>query len=105
MTNEELTRAFEAGTIPNADFHHEQHCRVAWVYLTECASTELATAKIAEQLLRFATRAGKAEKYSDEITRAWMERLAAARREMPGATFEAVIASRPDLLQPGRVRS
>ena len=98
MTDVELARAFERGAIAGADFHHEQHLRVAWVYLSEYPSIESATAKMAEELLRFATRHGQASKYSDEVTRIWMERLAEARRAMPGATFEDVVAARPDLL-------
>ena len=42
MTDLELARALERGDVSNADFHHESHLRVAWVYLNE--STSLADA-------------------------------------------------------------
>ena len=98
MTDVELTRAFEQGAIAGADFHHEQHLRVAWVYLAEQPTAEAATARMAAALIRFTTRLGQLDKYSDDVTRFWIEQLAAARVAMPGATFEAVVAARPSLL-------
>jgi len=32
MTDAELTRALERGTLPNEGFHHGDHLRVALVY-------------------------------------------------------------------------
>jgi hypothetical protein len=35
MDEIELARALERGELPNAGFHHADHLRVAWVYLSE----------------------------------------------------------------------
>lgn len=98
MTDAEFARAFELGAIANADFHHRSHLRLAWVYLSESASTEAATERMAEELRRFATRAGKPEKYSDAVTEFWMRQLATVRNALPGSAFDEVMQAHPRLL-------
>src|ERR1051325_7968792 len=98
MTDAEFARAFERGAVANADFHHRSHLRLAWVYLSESASTEAATARMAGELRRFAARAGKPEKYSDAVTEFWMRELAVVRASMPGAGFDEVMLAHPRLL-------
>jgi hypothetical protein len=98
MTDIEFARAFELGAIPSADFHHIDHLRVAWVYLEESPSLAEATARMAAGLRRFATNAGKAEKYSDATTLFFMRELHAARAAMPGAPLADVLRAYPRLL-------
>ena len=71
-----FARAFDRGEIPPADFHHSAHLRLALAYLDECGSVEEATERMAESLRRFATAAGKAEKYHHTITVFWIRMLA-----------------------------
>jgi len=98
MTDVEFARAFERGAVPNAEFHHRDHLRVAWVYLDEASSIGEATARMAASLRRFAANAGKPEKYSDAITEFFMRELAAAREAMPGADLGEVLRAHPRLL-------
>ena len=98
MTDTEFARAFERGEVPNASFHHADHLRVAWVYLEESGSLDVATARMAAALRRFATNAGKPEKYSDAITEFFMRALAEARQAMPGTTLADVLGVHPQLL-------
>ena len=58
MTDVELTRALERCEIPNEGFAHASHLRVAWVYLTESASVEEATERMAVTLRRFSASVG-----------------------------------------------
>jgi hypothetical protein len=98
MTDSEFARAFERGAVPSADFHHADHLRLAWVYLDEASSLEEATARMAAALRRFATNAGRPEKYSDAVTSFFMRELAAARAAIPGAALCDVLRVYPHLL-------
>jgi hypothetical protein len=99
MTDREFARGFERGDVPNADFHHADHLRLAWVYLDESPSLDVATARMAAALRRFAARAGKPEKYSDAITGFFMRELAGARAAMPRAPLSEVLRAHPHLLE------
>jgi len=98
MTDAELTRAFESGTIPNEGFHHADHVRLAWAYLAESPSVAAAADRMRAALRRFAASVGHAEKYSDTLTLAWMRRIAAARAATGATTFEALVRRCPELL-------
>ena len=63
------------GELPAAGFPHGSHLRVAWVYLAESPSIDLALERMSETLRRFAASVGKAEKYSSSITAFWMLQL------------------------------
>ena len=45
-----LTRALERGELADAGFHHADHLRVAWVYLSECGGADAALARMAARL-------------------------------------------------------
>jgi hypothetical protein len=96
MTDEELLRAFETGELE--DFPHELHVRVAWCYLQRAPILD-ALASFRRSLQRFAAGKGKADRYHETITIAYMliiaERLAASR----GLSWPEFAACHPDLLQ------
>jgi hypothetical protein len=98
MTDVELARAFERGEVPNGSFHHEDHLRLAWVYLDESPSVDEALARTAGALRRFAAAAGRSEKYSDAVTAFWVYQLASVRAMMPGADCATVLNAYPRLL-------
>ena len=102
MTDAEFARAVERGAVAAADFNHRAHLRLAWVYLAESPSTEAATIRMAGKLRRFTERLGSPDKYSDAITRSWMDKLAAARASMPRASLEDVLRAYPELLHADR---
>lgn len=101
----ELTRGLERGELPAAGFPHRSHLRVAWVYLAESPSIDLALERMSETLRRFAASVGQAEKYSSSITAFWMLQLAAARAAMPGAGIDAVLRAYPRLLDTTFIRA
>src|SRR5262249_50382826 len=76
MDDTEFVRAFESGRIANADFRHAMHLRLALAYLAQCGSTAEATERMAASLRRFATAAGKPEKYHHTLTVFWMRAVA-----------------------------
>ena len=99
MTDTELVRALECGGIANEDFHHLSHLHVAWVYLSESSGVDEAIDKMRNTLRRFATSAGKPEKYHETITLFWVRLLAAFRASKSGETLEQIVQTDPRLLE------
>ena len=84
MTDRELLERFEDGTLPSESFHHEEHIRVAFLYLSEHSVLD-SLERFSAALRRFATRNGKAGLYLETITCAYIllirERMARAEQE------------------------
>jgi hypothetical protein len=99
MTDAELTRALERCEIANEDFHHASHLHVAWVYLSESSSVNEAAGKMRETLRRFASSAGKSEKYHETITLFWVHLLAREHAAATGKTLEEIVHANPRLLE------
>jgi hypothetical protein len=93
-----LARGLERCEVPAAGFPHASHLRVGWVYLTESASVEEATARMSAMLRRFAASVGNADKYADATTIFWMYQLAAVRALVPDADIDEVLRAYPRLL-------
>jgi hypothetical protein len=72
LSDADFVRAFERGDIANAEFRHASHLRLALAYLDQSRSVEEAIGRMTVALQRFATRAGKPEKYHQTITIFWM---------------------------------
>ena len=98
MTNGEIIEVFEQGRAPGESFHHADHIRVAFAYLSEYAVLE-ALRKFSYGLRRFAVAQGKPHLYHETITWAYLflirERMARADRPQ---TWEEFAAGNPDLL-------
>ncbi len=81
MTDLELMEQFEDGSLPIGAFHHEEHVRVAFLYLAKYRVLE-AVERFSAALTRFAERNGKAGLYHETITWAYLllirERMARA---------------------------
>lgn len=99
----EFARAFESGEIPNRDFHHRDHLRLAWIYLAECESTDHAAAHTAIAIRRFAEAAGAGGKYHETMTIFWVKTLALVRERLPaGADLDAAVSADSRLLDKER---
>ena len=99
MTDTEFTRAFENCTLPEDQFRHRDHIRLAWIYLRDYGR-EHAARRIAESIRRYAAHHGKPDRYHHTITIAWLELVSAVRESLPeSATFEDAVACWPKLLQ------
>jgi hypothetical protein len=83
MTNEELIDCFESGTTPGDSFHHADHVRLAFAYLSQYPPLT-ALEKFTVALKRFAAARGKPQLYHETVTHAFFflirERMA---RTMP----------------------
>jgi len=71
MTGEELIKQFEEGTTPADTFHHADHVRLAFEYLCRYPVLE-ALQKFSAALQRFAAAQGKAQRYHETITWAYL---------------------------------
>jgi len=99
LTDREFARAIEGGEVPNAEFHHREHLRLAWTYLAESGTLEEATGRIVAAIQRFAAAAGAAQKYHETLTVFWMRVLWRVREQKGvAAGFEDVLRSEPRLL-------
>ena len=98
MTDQELMDQFDRGTLPNECFHHREHVRVAFLYLSLYPALE-AIQLFSRALQRFATAHGKPQLYHETITWALMflirERMA---RSETQPTWDEFSRSNADLL-------
>ena len=98
MTDTDFARAFERGDVPPAEFSHRSHIRLAWVYLQEEPSFDAALHRIQGGIRQFAAAAGKADKYHETMTVAWMQLLAAAgERAGTAIPFDELLRLAPEL--------
>lgn len=97
MSDEEFTRAFESCEIAGTCFHHRDHIRLAWIYFHRYGAKE-AEVRIADAIRRFAAHVGKAEKYHQTMTVAWMRLVANAARASDG-DFEEFARRNPGLME------
>jgi hypothetical protein len=67
MTDEDLIEQFENRTLPEAEFHHAMHVRMAWAYLCRYPVLE-AIGRFSEALKAYAASLGHAGLYHETIT-------------------------------------
>src|SRR5687768_7471972 len=96
VQDEALLAAFEAGTIPPAEFHHRDHVRVAWSLVRSCPPVEALT-RLSLGLRRLAHAAGKPERYHETITWAFLA-LVAERLGAPNEGWSEFESRNADLL-------
>jgi len=98
MTDQELIEQFEDGTLPIEGFHHREHVRTAFLYLTKYPVLE-ALQIFSRTLRRFAEARGKPQLYHQTITWAYIfliqERMARAGNKQ---SWEEFARDNPDLL-------
>lgn len=98
MEDHEFLAAFEAGTLPEELFHHRNHVRAGWLVLRE-VSPAFALARFSSALRRFASLLGKADRYHETITWAYLL-LINERMERTGrrGSWQEFADTNPDLL-------
>jgi hypothetical protein len=98
MTDEEFIARFEDGSLAGESFHHADHVRMAFLYLSRFSPLE-ALQRFSSALVRFAEAKGKPGLYHETITWAFLllirERM--ARAGMP-QSWNQFAAGNPDLL-------
>ena len=97
MTDDELTDAWQAGTVFAGGIDHEQHLRIAWV-LHRRHRSEAAEALLVSGTRRACAVHGCPEKFDAALTVRWSRAVAdAARRDGFGPSATTFIAMHPEL--------
>ena|ERR1700733_60023 len=98
MSDDEFIASFENDTLDNGAFHHADHVRMAFLYLSRYPVLE-ALQRFSTSLASFATAKGKPELYHETITWAFLllirERMA---RSPSPQTWHQFANGNPDLL-------
>lgn len=98
MTNSEIVERFEQGIPHGEGFHHADHVRVGFVYVCEFSIFE-ALEKFSSALKSLAIKNGRADRYNETITWAYLflirERLTRAGGKLE---WEEFVEQNPDVL-------
>ena len=97
MTNEQLISCFENDAIPGDSFHHADHVRLAFAYLSEFPVLR-ALEMFSDALKRFAAARGKTLLYNETITCAYFFLIHERMVRAEGMAWEEFVRLNPDLL-------
>jgi hypothetical protein len=98
MTDKELIRLFEIDRLPGESFHHADHVRLAFAYLSEYPILE-ALSRFCSALKRFAAARGKSDLYHETITWAYFFLIRQRMAAVSPATWEEFANCNRDLLR------
>lgn len=103
MTDEEFIAAFEAGLVRNENFHHQEHVRMGFLYMSRFPVLE-GVRRFSEGLQRLAAASGRPNLYHETITWAFLllirERLARALQHSGSLpSWDEFAAANRDLLR------
>ena len=93
----QLLEALERGAVSPAGFGHRQHLEVAWAALDEGPFGH-ASDRVAAGLRKLAAAAGRAGRYHETQTRAFLVLVEERRRDRPDLDLDAFLAAFPELL-------
>jgi hypothetical protein len=97
MTNEELIRDFESGALAIDSFHHADHVRLAFAYLSEYPVLQ-ALERFSSALQRFAAARGKSQLYHATITHAYFFLIRERMARTAASDWDDFVRRNPDLL-------
>lgn len=96
VNNRDLIQRFETDTLPG-EFHHADHVRLAFAYLSEYAPLQ-ALDQFAAALKRYAAARGKSQRYHETITHAYFFLIRERMARCASDDWEQFTAKNPDLL-------
>ena len=97
MSNSIVIQQFENDSLPG-EFHHADHVRLAFAYLSELPVLE-ALQRFAAALRRFAAARGKATLYHETITHAYFFLIRERMERAGDADWDDFAAKNPDLFE------
>ena len=97
MTDAEFIAKFEACTLPNAEFHHRDHVRMAFLYLSRYPALE-AVERFSAALRRFAAANAKPGLYNETVTWAFLFLIRERMAHANARSWLEFAGSNPDLL-------
>jgi hypothetical protein len=97
MTGDELIDRFESDALPEDSFHHADHVRLAFAYLSRYPALE-ALDKFSNALKRYAAARGKPRRYHETITYAYFFLIRERVARFGGTEWDEFARRNPDLL-------
>jgi hypothetical protein len=97
MTNDELINRFEQNLTAEDSFHHADHVRLAFAYLSRYAVLQ-ALEKFSDALKRFAAARGKQGLYHETITHAYFFLIRERMARCATTGWDEFARENPDLL-------
>lgn len=97
MTDDELYDAFTSTALPADQFHHEQHVRVAWMFVCR-HGMPAAIGEFSQAIKRFAAAKGAHGLYHETITWAFLLIIGERQARQPHTTWPEFAAANADLL-------
>jgi hypothetical protein len=97
VDDDSLLEGFENASLPDSAFHHQQHVRVAWLYVKRYGVGE-AIPRFSAALKRFATAKGAPKLYHETITWAYVLLVNERMVRAPVDTWPEFADAHPDLL-------
>jgi hypothetical protein len=98
MNNEDLIRCFENDEVLEGSFHHADHVRLAFAYLSQYKTLQ-ALEKFSSALKRFAAARGKTQLYNETITCAYFFLIHERMARSEGTGWEEFARANSDLFQ------
>ena len=97
MNDDELYQAFTSTALSADQFHHEQHVRVAWMFVCR-HGMPAAIGEFSEAIKRFAAAKGAHGLYHETITWAFLLIISERQARQPAGTWPDFAEANPDLL-------
>lgn len=97
MSHQELILQFESDSLPEGSFHHADHVRLAFAYLSLYPVLP-ALDRFTTALKRYAAARGKVQLYHETITHAYFFLIRERMARSAGADWDEFAESNPDLL-------
>lgn len=97
MSNLEIIQQFESGAVAPESFHHADHVRLAFAYLSEYPPLA-ALEKFAAAIKRFALSVGKPDRYNETITFAYLFLIRQEMARSGRSDWEEFSRNHPELL-------
>jgi hypothetical protein len=97
MSDDEIIHQFEAGRVSPESFHHADHVRLAFAYLRQYPALT-ALDRFSNALRQFAASLGKADRYNETITYAYLFLIREKMAQSPEMEWEEFARQNPDLL-------
>jgi len=97
MTHSEFIERFEGDAVPEDGFHHADHVRLAFAYLSEYPALQ-ALERFCSALRGFAAARGKAQLYHETITHAYFFLIRERMARYEGKEWDEFARRNSDLL-------
>src|ERR1700730_15801778 len=99
LGDEDFLRAFETGAIANTAFHHQDHVRLAWLYLRR-DGPEAGAREVIDGIRHFASAHGAADRFHETLTRFWVHLVQHLIEAFPSLDrFDTLLSMHPRLAE------